>query len=59
MLYSNSKRVASERMSVEIIQLKDRILGYQENVKGLQDSLRSALKTNKKQKAAYETMLAY
>lgn len=58
MLYSNSKRVASERMSAEIIQLKDRILGYQENVKGLQDSLRSALKTNKKQKDTYETMLA-
>lgn len=58
MLYSNSKRVASERMSAEIIQLKDRILGYQENVKGLQDSLRSALKTNQKQKDTYETVLA-
>lgn len=58
MLYSNSKRVDLERMSVEIINLKDRILGYQENVKSLQSSLKSALKTNAKQKKTYEITLA-
>ncbi len=30
MIYSNSGRVSLERMSAEIIELKDRILGYQE-----------------------------
>ena len=35
MIYSNSKRVDSERMASEILQLKDRILGYQESIKGL------------------------
>lgn len=57
MLYSNSKRVDSERMSAEILSLKDRMLGYQEKVKNLQDSLRSAEKAKTRQKAAYEVAL--
>lgn len=40
MLYSNSKRVDTERMSAEIIILKDRILGYQAVFKSLQVSLK-------------------
>lgn len=58
MLYSNSKRVDTERMSAEIIVLKDRILGYQAAVKSLQVSLISAKKTKEKQKESYEATIA-
>lgn len=34
MLYSNSKRVDAERMSSEIISLKDRVLEDQQKVQG-------------------------
>lgn len=57
MLYSNSKRVDSERMSAEILALKDRVLGYQEKIKNLQDSLRTAEKAKTRQKEAYEATL--
>ena len=58
MIYSNSKRVDAERMSSEIIQLKDRILGYQESVKRLQDLLRNAEKSKVSQKQSYESVIA-
>lgn len=58
MLYSNSKRVDAERMSAEIIVLKDRILGYQEAVKNLQASLKSVQKTKEKQKESYEATIS-
>src|SRR5574344_1024596 len=58
MIYSNSKRVDAERMSSEIIQLKDRILGYQESVKRLQDLLRNAEKSKVSQKQSYESVSA-
>ena len=45
MIYSNSKRIDLERMSSEIITLKDRIVEYQESVKSLQNSLRNAEKS--------------
>ncbi len=40
MIYSNSKRVDLERMSAEIIILKDRISNYQENIRSLQNTVR-------------------
>lgn len=58
MIFSNSKRVDIERMSAEIIALKDRILGYQETIKCLQGSLKSAESSKEKQKNTYETMIA-
>lgn len=58
MIYSNSKRIDSERMVSEIIQLKDRILGYQETIKSLQNSLRNAEKTKASQKQSYESAIA-
>lgn len=58
MIYSNSKRVESEKMSAEIIILKDRIVGYQDKIHNLRQSLKSAVLTNKKQKATYEDSIA-
>lgn len=58
MLYSSSKRVEAERMSAEIIVLKDRILGYQEKNKSLQDSFRRMEHTRAKEKERYETTIA-
>lgn len=52
MLYSNSKRVDSERMSAEILSLKDRVLGYQETIKSLQGCLKSAERAKARQEAA-------
>lgn len=57
MIYSNSKYVGAERMSAEIIDLKNRILGYQETIKSLRGSLRSAEASKEKQKKTYETTL--
>ena len=57
MIYSNSKRVDTERMSAEIIVLKDRILGYQETIKGLQNSLKSSEASKEKQKKSYESTI--
>ena len=58
MIYSNSKRVESEKMSTEIITLKDRIIGYQDTIHSLRQSLKSTESTNKKQKATYEDAIA-
>lgn len=58
MLYSNSKRVELERMSAEVITLKDRVLGYQETVKSLQSSLKSAEAAKVRQKETYEAAIA-
>lgn len=55
MLYS--KRVDSERMSSEIIMLKDRIPRYQETVKRLQDSLRNTEKARTMQRESYESAI--
>lgn len=52
MLYSNSKRVDAERMSSEIISLKDRVLGYQESIKSLQSSLKSVENAKNRQEKA-------
>lgn len=57
MIYSNSKRVDSERMSAEIISLKDRMLGYQELLKSLQGSLKSSESARAKQKNDYESTI--
>lgn len=57
MIYSNSTWVDSERMSAEIIVLKDRIAGYQETVHSLQSSLKKSEHTKKKQKEDYEVLL--
>lgn len=58
MIYSNSKRVDSERMSAEIITLKDRILDYQEQIKSLQGSLKSYGSAMAKQKSDFESMVS-
>lgn len=58
MIYSNSKRVDTERMSAEIIALKDRILGYQETIKGLKGSLKLSEASKEKQKSSYEATIA-
>ena len=58
MIYSNSKRVDSERMASEILQLKDRILGYQESIKGLRRSLNHVEKAKELQKESYESVIA-
>lgn len=58
MLYSNSKRVDSERMSAEIITLKGRIFRYQETIKSLQGSLKYAEAAKEKQKNTYESTVA-
>lgn len=58
MIYNNSKRVDTERMSAEIIVLKDRILGYQETIKGLQSSLKSSEASKEKQKKSYQSTIA-
>ena len=58
MIYSNSTRIDSERMSAEIIVLKDRIAGYQETVHSLQASLKKSEHTKKKQKEDYEALLS-
>lgn len=58
MIYSNSKRVDSERMSAEIIALKDRIVVYQETIHSLQGSLKKSENTRNKQKIKYESSLA-
>lgn len=47
-----------DRLSEEYTRQKDRILGYQERVKSLQDSLRSAEKSKQRQKEAYEAKIA-
>lgn len=58
MIYSNSKRLNVERMSAEIIALKDRILGYQEQTKSLQGSLKSSESARAKQKNDLENVIA-
>lgn len=58
MLYSNSKHVDAERMSSEIISLKDRVLGYQESIKSLQSSLKSVENAKNRQEKAYLASLA-
>ena len=54
MIYSNSKRVSLERMSAEIINLKDRIQDYQERCHSLTNALARCEKSKEKMKAAYE-----
>ncbi len=51
MIYSNSRRVSPERMSAEIIELKDRILGYQEQNRALRDALKRS--ENSKENSVY------
>ena len=58
MIYSSSKNIGYERLSAEVVQLKDRILGYQEQVKSLQGSLRSAEAAKERQKQHYESIIA-
>lgn len=58
MLYSNSKHVDLERMSAEIISLKDRVLGYQDTIKSLQGSLKSAENAKARQEETYEAAIA-
>lgn len=58
MIYSNSKRVSLERMSAEIINLKDRIQDYQERCHSLTNALARCEKSKEKMKAAYEEMLS-
>ena len=58
MIYSNSKRIDTEKLSAEIIQLKDRILEYQQIIKSLQGSLKSAEAAKERQKAGYESAIA-
>ena len=58
MIYSNSTRVDFERMSAEIIVLKDRIAGYQEKVHSLQASLKKSEHTKRKLKEDFESLLA-
>lgn len=58
MIYSNSKRVSLERMSSEIINLKDRIQDYQERCHSLASALARCEKSKEKMKAAYEKMLS-
>ena len=58
MAYRNSKRIDSEKMSAEIITLKDRILGYQERIKSLQGSVKSLEASKEKQKCSYESAIA-
>lgn len=58
MIYSNSRRVSLERMSAEIIELKDRILGYQEQNRALQDALKRSENSKEKQKNSYEEKLS-
>ena len=55
---SNSKRVSLERMSAEIINLKDRIQDYQERCHSLTNALARCEKSKEKMKAAYEEMLS-
>ena len=58
MIYSNSKRVSLERMSAEIISLKDRIQDYQERCHSLTSALARCEKSKEKMKAAYEELLS-
>lgn len=58
MIYSNSKRVDSERMSAEIVALKDRIAVYQETIHRLQNSLKKSESTRSKQEVNYKSSLA-
>lgn len=58
MIYSNSKRVSLERLSAEIIQLKDRIQDYQEQCHSLNTALRKAEKSKEHMKDAYEQKLS-
>ena len=58
MIYSNSKRIDLERQNAEIIELKDRIFGYQETIKSLQGSLKSAEAAKERQKTTYESKIA-
>ena len=48
MIYSNSKRVSLERMSAEIINLKDRIQDYQERCHSLTNALARCEKSKEK-----------
>ena len=57
-IYSNSKRVSLERMSAEIISLKDRIQDYQERCHSLASALARCEKSKEKMKAAYEELLS-
>lgn len=55
---SNSKRVDTERMSSEFIILKNRLLDYQERIKGLSDSQKSSGAVKEKQKNSYGSAIA-
>ena len=58
MIYSNSKNIDFERLSAEVVKLKDRILGYQEQVKSLQGSLKSSEAAKERQKQRYESIIS-
>lgn len=58
MIYSNSKRVDNERMSMEILELKDRIMGYQQENISYRRSWESAVAAKEKQKINYENKIA-
>ena len=58
MLYSNSKNVSLERMSAEIIELKDRIQDYQERRHSLNSALKKSEKSKEEMKLDYQEQLA-
>lgn len=58
MIYSNSKNVSLERMSAEIINLKDRIQDYQERCHSLNNAIARAEKSKEKMRITYEEKLA-
>lgn len=58
MIYSSSKNVSLERMSAEIIELKDRIQDYQERCHDLNNALRRSEKSKEKMKLDYQEQLA-
>lgn len=57
MIYSNSRNVSLERMSAEIISLKDRIQDYQQRCHSLNSALMRSEKSKEKMKADYQEQL--
>lgn len=58
MIYSNSKNVSLERMSAEILTLKDRMLGYQEKNANLQGTVRRLEKTLESERKQHKESIA-
>lgn len=58
MKLSGNLRTDFDKVTEENVKLKDRILGYQERIKALQDSLKSSESAREKQKNSYESTIA-